>query len=61
MCGPIAYDPADRDTLTNPVAIIELLSPTTERYDRGAKFRNYQQMPSLKEYILGAQDEPVCE
>ncbi len=61
VCGSGTYDPLDRDTLTNPVAIIEALSPSTERYDRGAKFRNYQQIKSLTEYLLVAQDEPVCE
>ena len=61
VCGPATYDLLDRDTLTSPVAIIEVLSPSTERYDRGAKFRNYQQIPSMTEYILVAQDEPVCE
>lgn len=61
LCGPGAYDPADRDTLTNPMALIEVLSPSTERYDRGTKFRSYQQIPNLIEYILVAQDEPVCE
>jgi Uma2 family endonuclease len=61
LCGAGIYDPADRDTLTNPTAIIEVLSPSTERYDRGAKFRNYQQIPSLIEYLLVAQDEAVCE
>jgi Uma2 family endonuclease len=61
LCGPGAYDPADRDTLTNPVAIIEVLSASTERYDRGAKFRRCQQIPSLIEYVTVAQDEAVCE
>ena len=61
VCGPEALDPADKDTLTNPTAIVEILSPSTERYVRGAKFRNYQQMPTLKEYVLIAQDEAVCE
>ena len=61
LCGPGEYDPADRDTLTNPTALIEVLSPTTERYDRGAKFRMYQRLPSLKEYVLVAQDAPAVE
>ena len=61
LCGEGVYDPKDRDTLTNPTAIIEVLSPSTEGYDRGAKFRNYRQLPSLIEYVLVAQDEPVCE
>ena len=61
LCGEGVYDPLDEDTLTNPTAIIEVLSPSTEKYDRGAKFRNYQQIPSMKEYILVAQDEPLCD
>jgi len=61
LCGPGVYDPADRDTLTNPTAIIEVMSPSTERYDRGKKFRSYQQIPSVIESVLVAQDEPVCE
>ena len=55
------YDPADRDTLVNPTAIIEVLSPSTESYDRGTKFQNYRQVPSLLEYILVGYDEPICE
>ena len=47
--------------LTNPTAIIEVLSPSTERYDHGSKFRNYKQIPSLIEYILVAQDEALCD
>ena len=59
LCGPAVSDPADDDTLTNPTVLIEVLSPSTERYDRGAKFRNYQKIPSLLEYVLVAQDEAV--
>jgi Uma2 family endonuclease len=61
LCGPGVYDPLDRDTLTNPTAIIEVLSDSTERYDRGANFRAYQQIPSIVEYTMVAQDEAVCE
>ena len=61
VCGTEKFDVLDKDTLTNPSAVIEILSPSTERYDRGAKFRNYQQIESLVEYLLVAQDEPVCE
>ena len=61
VCGTEKFDALDKDTLTNPLAVIEILSPSTERYDRGAKFRNYQQIESLVEYVLVAQDEPVCE
>jgi len=61
VCGEPQYDAKDRDTITNPTAIIEVLSPSTEKYDRGAKFRQYQQLASLKEYILVSHDEPLCE
>lgn len=61
VCGQADYAESDRDTLVNPTAVIEILSPTTEKYDRGVKFRHYQKVPSLKEYVLVSQDEPVCE
>lgn len=59
--GEPTYDPLDRDTITNPIAIIEVLSPSTESYDRGAKFRQYQLLDSLREYVLVSQSEPVIE
>lgn len=49
------------DNLLNPVALIEVLSPTTELHDRGRKFRRYTQMKSLKEYLLVSQDEVLVE
>ena len=61
VCGPFELDPENSHTITNPTAIVEVLSPSTEKYDRGAKFRNYQQIPSLKEYVLVAQDEAVID
>ncbi len=48
----------DDDILLNPKIIFEVLSKSTERYDRGAKFRNYQTIDSLKEYILISQMHP---
>jgi Uma2 family endonuclease len=56
VCGKPEFDPLDSDTLVNPQIIIEVLSPSTERYDRGAKFRHYQQCPSIQEVVLVAQD-----
>lgn len=61
VCGPFELDPENSHTITNPTAIVEVLSPSTEKYDRGAKFRNYQQILSLNEYILVAQDEAVID
>ena len=49
------------DTLLNPVLIVEALSPSTEVYDRGEKFEHYQQIASLKDYILISQDEVHVE
>jgi Uma2 family endonuclease len=61
VCGEPQFDSVDRNSITNPVAIIEVLSPSTEKYDRGPKFRNYQQIPSLKDYVLVSQEEPNIE
>jgi Uma2 family endonuclease len=60
-CGPGEYDPEDKDTLTNPTALIEVLSPSTEGYDRGAKFRQSTTIRTLKEYLVVAQEEPAIE
>ena len=49
------------EAVTNPVVIIEVLSESTERYDRDGKFRAYTQLPSLREYVLVAQDERRLE
>jgi Uma2 family endonuclease len=49
------------DTLLNPTLIVEVLSPSTESYDRGKKFEHYRTLGSLAEYLLVAQDEPRIE
>src|SRR5262245_54952093 len=56
VCGKPEFDPLHRDTLVNPQVVFEVLSPSTESYDRGAKFRHYQQLPSVREYVLVSQD-----
>lgn len=61
VCGNAEYDSVDRDSLINPNAVIQVLSPSTETYDRGAKFRQYQRLASVKEYILVSQEEALCE
>jgi Uma2 family endonuclease len=60
-CPPIQFEDAAVDTLLNPVVIIEVLSPSTEAYDRGRKFADYRRLASLREYILVAQDSPHIE
>lgn len=61
VCGEAQFLDDKRDTLLNPVTLIEVLSPSTERYDRGKKFQNCRTMQSLQEYILIAQDTPRIE
>ncbi len=58
----IACNPTfERETLTNPRVIFEILSNSTERYDRGRKFQLYRTSESLEEYILVSQHEARCE
>ncbi len=61
VCGEPQFSDERADTLLNPAVIIEVLSPSTENYDRGGKFRHYQTIPSLREYLLIAQDAPLIE
>lgn len=56
LCDPPAFEDDRSDTLLNPAVIIEVLSPSTERYDRGEKFAHYRRIGSLREYVLVAQD-----
>jgi Uma2 family endonuclease len=60
-CGERRFRDDRRDTLLNPVVLIEVLSPSTEGYDRGAKFELYKNLESLREYVLGAQDRTHVE
>lgn len=52
VCGPLEVHPRRKDTITNPTVIVEVLSPSTESYDRNGKWRIYQCLPSLREYVL---------
>lgn len=56
VCGEPQFEDAILDTLLNPTLIIEVLSPSTERYDRGKKFQHYRTLVSLQEYVLIPQD-----
>lgn len=49
------------DTVLNPTVLFEVLSESTEAYDRGKKFASYQTIPSLQQYVLVSQDEPRIE
>ena len=56
VCGKARFEDKEQDTLLNPTVVVEVLSKSTEAYDRGTKFKNYRALPSLTEYVLIAQD-----
>lgn len=58
LCGEPEMDPLDGDTLVNPMVIIEVLSPSTEDYDRGRKFVQYRKIETLTDYVVVAQGKP---
>lgn len=60
-CGDAQFEDDEFDTLTNPVVIMEILSDSTEAFDRGKKFAYYQAIPTLQEYILVSQHEYFIE
>lgn len=60
-CEPPQYAPEDPHTLLNPTLIVEILTPSTEAYDRGLKFRRYARLESVQEYVLVSQDRPWIE
>lgn len=57
VCGPPEFGFGQRDVLVNPALIVEVLSPSTEAYDRGRKFAHYRTIASLRAYVLIAQDD----
>src|SRR5438128_1684337 len=61
VCGEAQFGGEEREVLLNPTLIVEVLSPTTEAWDRGGKFEQYRQRESLREYVLIAQDRPHVE
>lgn len=67
VCGPIESQKVERngrvlgEALLNPTVVVEVLSDSTEEYDRGEKFAHYMKVPSLKEYVLISQDRARIE
>jgi len=61
LCGDAELFDERRDVLLNPSLIVEVLSASTEAYDRGEKFTLYRRLPSLREYALVSQDKPRAE
>jgi Uma2 family endonuclease len=61
VCGEPVYADEQNETIVNPRVIVEILSDSTEAYDRGAKFEFYRQIPSLQEYLLASQRQARIE
>jgi len=61
VCGKPEVDPEDPHALLNPTLLVEVLSDSTEAYDRGEKFAHYRHIPSLREYVLVSQHKPRIE
>lgn len=61
VCGKVEFIDDEFDTILNPTVLFEVLSPSTEDYDRGTKFKLYRSIPSLKNYILISSTEYAAE
>ncbi|MEE8409014.1 MAG: Uma2 family endonuclease [Myxococcota bacterium] len=57
VCGAEARDTEDNNALTNPIVIVEVLSPSTEAYDRGDKLEHYKQITSLRDVVLVSHEQ----
>jgi Uma2 family endonuclease len=61
VCGTPQFEDSHLDTLLNPTVLIEVLSSSTEAYDRGGKFAHYRKIESVREYLVVSQDQPRIE
>jgi len=61
ICGPVECPEDGDDMAVNPTLIVEVLSDSTEAYNRGRKFEHYRSLPSFREYVLVSQKEPLVE
>ena len=61
VCGPSQRDPQDENAVTNPTLIVEVLSRSTEDYDRGDKFEHYKRIASLEQYVLVSHNQHEIE
>jgi Uma2 family endonuclease len=61
VCGEPQFEDEVQDVLLNPIVIFEVLSDSTQKYDRGHKFSYYRRLPSFREYLLISEDEPCID
>lgn len=61
VCGRPRFEDKELDVLLNPTVIVEILSKSTEAYDRGEKFAQYRTLDTLSDYLLVSQDRPLIE
>ena len=61
VCGQVVAEPGTSDVLTNPTIVVEVLSGSTEQYDRGLKWEGYQGIESLTDYVLVSQSHRRIE
>ena len=61
VCSKVETATDDKHGVRNPTVIVEVLSETSEAYDRGLKFAHYRRLESLREYVLVSQTEPRIE
>jgi Uma2 family endonuclease len=61
ICGEVQPDPKDPNALVNPILLVEVLSDSSENYDRTEKYDQYRQISSLREYVLVSHRERLIE
>jgi Uma2 family endonuclease len=61
VCGPLSIQQGTKDVVENPSVVVEVLSESTEQYDRGLKWEGYRRLASLTDYVLVSQREPTIE
>ena len=61
VCGPVKPALQDELSATNPIVLVEVLSPSTEAFDRGEKFSHYQKLPTLQDYVLVSSQRRVID
>ncbi len=61
VCGPLEADPEDPNTVLNPIVLVEVLSDSTEEYDRGEKLDHYRRIPALRDVVLVSHRDPSIE